>query len=169
MLILQRCCPQATIGQLLVHSYAGSDSRNTEGSTELRWLHNAQAAKQLSENYGIDFIVPYGTAVENLRRTSLNNAYDLTRDGTHLGFGHCQFAAACSYWQSVFAPRFNKSVIELATGGFTLPDPGDSSWTGNSAIPVTTNNSSIGAYAGLWACTNAFSLHNPQKETTETL
>lgn len=169
VLILQRCCPQATIGQLLVHSYAGSDSRNTEGSTELRWLHNAQAAKQLSENYGIDFIVPYGTAVENLRRTSLNNAYDLTRDGTHLGFGHCQFAAACSYWQSVFAPRFNKSVIELATGGFTLPDPGDSSWTGNSAIPVTTNNSSIGAYAGLWACTNAFSLHNPQKETTETL
>ena len=169
VLILQRCCPQATIGQLLVHSYAGSDSRNTEGSTELRWLHNAQAAKQLSENYGIDFIVPYGTAVENLRRTSLNNAYDLTRDGTHLGFGLCQFAAACSYWQSVFAPRFNKSVIELATGGFTLPDPGDSSWTGNSAIPVTTANSAAGAYAGLWACTNAFSLHNPQKETTETL
>lgn len=56
--------------------------------------------------YGIDFIIPYGTAVQNLRASSLNDGRDFSTDGTHLADGLGDYVAACCYWQSVFAPRF---------------------------------------------------------------
>ncbi len=104
--IIRQTNPQATIGFYIVHSYWSGYSGNKEKSSLERWENIATAIKDLRLNYGIDFIIPYGTAVQNLRSTPLNDGYDFSTDGTHLADGLGDYVAACCYWQSVFAPRF---------------------------------------------------------------
>lgn len=104
--IIRESNPQATIGFYLIHSYWGGYKGNTEKSSLDRWQNIANAIKDLRLNYGIDFIIPYGTAVQNLRASSLNDGRDFSTDGTHLADGLGDYVAACCYWQSVFAPRF---------------------------------------------------------------
>ena len=102
--------PQATIGYLMTHSYRGSYWANTEGSSLLRWRNTAEATKQLKQEYGIDFIIPYGTAVQNLRASSLNDGYEFSEDGTHMGDGLGDYVAGCCYFESLLAPRYGVSI-----------------------------------------------------------
>ena len=108
--LIKETNPQAVIGWLLVHSYAESNSQNIEGWTsEERWKRIADATKGIV-NLGIDFVIPYGTAVQNLRASSLNDASDFSSDGTHLATGLGDYVASCCYYQTLFAPRFGKSI-----------------------------------------------------------
>ena len=102
--------PQATIGYLMTHSYRGSYWVNSEGSSYLRWRNIADATKQLKLEYGIDFIIPYGTAVQNLRASSLNDGYEFSEDGTHMGAGLGDYVAGCCYFESLLAPRYGVSI-----------------------------------------------------------
>jgi hypothetical protein len=102
--------PQATIGYLMTHSYRGSYWANSEGSSYLRWRNIADATKQLKLEYGIDFIIPYGTAVQNLRASSLNDVYEFSEDGTHMGAGLGDYVAGCCYFESLLAPRYGVSI-----------------------------------------------------------
>ena len=102
--------PQATIGYLMTHSYRGSYWSNSEGSSYLRWRNIADATKQLKLEYGIDFIIPYGTAVQNLRASSLNDGYEFSEDGTHMGAGLGDYVAGCCYFESLLAPRYGVSI-----------------------------------------------------------
>ena len=102
--------PQATIGYLMTHSYRGSYWANSEGSSYLRWKNIADATKQLKLEYGIDFIIPYGTAVQNLRASSLNDGYEFSEDGTHMGAGLGDYVAGCCYFESLLAPRYGVSI-----------------------------------------------------------
>ena len=102
--------PQATIGYLMTHSYRGSYWANSEGSSYLRWRNIADATKQLKLEYGIDFIIPYGTAVQNLRASSLNDTYEFSEDGTHMGAGLGDYVAGCCYFESLLAPRYGVSI-----------------------------------------------------------
>ena len=102
--------PQATIGYLMTHSYRGSYWANSEGSSYLRWRNIADATKQLKLEYGIDFIIPYGTAVQNLRASSLNDGYEFSEDGTHMGAGLRDYVAGCCYFESLLAPRYGVSI-----------------------------------------------------------
>lgn len=102
--------PQATIGYLMTHSYRGSYWANSEGSSLLRWRNTAEATKQLKLEYGIDFIIPYGTAVQNLRASSLNDSYEFSEDGTHMGAGLGDYVAGCCYFESLLAPRYGVSI-----------------------------------------------------------
>ena len=104
--IIRQTNPLATIGFYIVHSYWSGYSGNKEKSSLERWENIATATKDLRLNYGIDFIIPYGTAVQNLRSSPLNDGYDFSTDGTHLADGLGDYVAACCYWQAVFAPRF---------------------------------------------------------------
>ena len=103
--------PQATIGYLMTHSYRGSYWANSEGSSLLRWKNIAEATKQLKLEYDIDFIIPYGTAVQNLRASSLNDSYEFSEDGTHMGAGLGDYVAGCCYFESLLAPRYGVSVL----------------------------------------------------------
>ncbi len=109
--LIKELQPQATIGFLLVHSYWDEYSGNKEKSSYERWKKIADSVKRLCEDYSINFVIPYGTAIENLRSSSLNNEYDLTRDGTHCSFGLGRYAAACCYYESLIAPRSGISVL----------------------------------------------------------
>ena len=102
--------PQATIGYLMTHSYRGTYWANSEGSSFLRWKNTAEAARQLKLEYGIDFIIPYGTAVQNLRASSLNDSYEFSEDGTHMGAGLGDYVAGCCYFESLLAPRYGVSI-----------------------------------------------------------
>jgi polyhydroxyalkanoate synthesis regulator phasin len=108
--IIRMTNPQATIGYLMTHSYRGSYWSNSEGSSFLRWKNTAEATKQLKQEYGIDFIIPYGTAVQNLRASSLNDSYEFSEDGTHLGAGLGDYVAGCCYFEALLAPRYGVSI-----------------------------------------------------------
>ena len=102
---------QAAIGFLLIHSYWGDYLGNLELSSYRRWQKISEATQRLAENYDVSIVIPYGTAVQNLRQSRLNNDYDLTRDGTHLDLGLARYAAACCYYQTVFYPRSSITVM----------------------------------------------------------
>ena len=108
--ILRMTNPQATIGYLMTHSYRGTYWANSEGSSFLRWKNTAEATRQLKLEYGIDFIIPYGTAVQNLRASSLNDSYEFSEDGTHMGAGLGDYVAGCCYFESLLAPRYGVSI-----------------------------------------------------------
>ena len=61
--------------------------------------------------YGIDMIIPTGTAIQNARSTNLNSPHGLTRDGKHLGFGVGLYVAACTWFEALIAPVFGVSVL----------------------------------------------------------
>ena len=96
--LIRRSQPGAAIGFLLVHSYWSDYPNNTERSSIERWKLIANSVRKLRANYGIDFVIPYGTAIQNLRSSSLNNEYDLTIDGTHCADGLADYTAACTYF-----------------------------------------------------------------------
>ena len=98
----------------MTHSYRGTYWANTEKSSLKRWENIVEATKQLKAEYGIDFIIPYGTAVQNLRASSLNDAYEFSDDGTHLGAGLGDYVAGCCYFQSLLAPRYGVSILGAA-------------------------------------------------------
>ena len=102
--------PQATIGMMLVHSYASNYAGNTERSSYDRWRLIAESVKKCCAEKGIGFVIPYGTAVQNLRATTLNNDMDLTADGIHCEYVLCRYTASCCYYETVLAPRTGISV-----------------------------------------------------------
>ncbi len=108
--LIKACQPQALIGFYVVHSYWSGFASNTERSSRARWQLAANSIDNLANDGLCDIVIPYGTAIENLRASSLNNEYDLTRDGTHLELGLARYAAACCYYESILAPRYGVSM-----------------------------------------------------------
>lgn len=108
--IIRTYQPEAEIGFTLTHS-SYSNSVGAKQTVEERWRLIKESTKKMKEHYGISFVVPYGTAVENLRLSRLNNIRYLTRDGHHLEQGLTRYAAACAYYQALVAPRSGISVL----------------------------------------------------------
>lgn len=156
--LIHRYQPQAVIGFLLVHSYCSEDVRNTEHSALDRWKLIASSIKKLTEDYDIDFIIPYGTAVQNLRSTSYNNEYDLTRDGTHLGIGLARYTAACCFYQSLLAPRCGISII----GNSAKYDVSEADPNFHSSISVNDDNACIAQIAADLAVKHPYECINPE-------
>ena len=155
--LLRKHQPKATIGFLLVHSYWSGYGGNTEKSSLERWKLIAKSAKQLRANYGIDFIIPYGTAIQNLRASSLNNEYDLTADGTHCANGIADYTAACTYFQSLFSPRYGVSVL----GNTARISVEQTETYPSSDISVTDENAPICQKAAFLAAYNWYECINP--------
>ncbi len=110
--VIKKHQPNAKLGFLLIHSYWSGYKNNKENlSSYDRWQLIANSVKSFCEDYDVDIVIPYGTAIQNLRSSSLNNEYDLTRDGTHCGYGLAQYTAACCYYESIIAPRSGISVL----------------------------------------------------------
>ena len=89
---------------LLVHAPTGQ-SEQKGLTTEQRWEQIVDAARQMQEQYGVELVIPYGTAVENLRLTEYNDEYSLCRDNLHLGLGLARYTAAAAYYEALVAPH----------------------------------------------------------------
>lgn len=160
--IINKCQKDALIGTYLIHSYWDEYGDNKEKSSEIRWNLIAQATKQICKDYNIDFVIPYGTAIENLRLTSYNRWHDLTRDDTHLGFGLAQYTANCCYFESVLKKRYNVSMYGIDMN-YKVSDNYLSKY-GEGCVDITEESNIIAQKAALYACEDMFNLWNPEKE-----
>ena len=149
--------PNAHIGFLLIHSYWDAYQGNTEQSSYLRWDKIAQSVKRVTEEYAIDYVIPYGTAVENIRKSSFNNEFDMTTDGSHCGRGLCRYTASCCYYESLLAPRTGVSCYGNAYRYEATGIDGDFP-----AISVSDANALLAQTAAVKAVTDMFHCNNPE-------
>ncbi|MCQ2958677.1 MAG: DUF4886 domain-containing protein [Bacteroidales bacterium] len=75
------------------------------------WEEIVATTDQMISLYGIDIIIPSGTAVENARTTLLNTEHSLTRDGHHIAYGTGHYLLACTLFETLFKPTFGISVL----------------------------------------------------------
>ena len=155
--ILRRTNPQASIGYLMIHSYKGDWRDNTEGDSLKRWINIAGSTKQFMESYGIDFVIPYGTAVQNLRATSLCDHNEFSNDGTHLANGLGDYVASCCYFQALFGPRFGVSIM----GNTYRQTDLDESLPG--VLNITDTTAPIAQKAAVLAVSNMWQVRNPEE------
>lgn len=160
--IIKKHQPNAKLGFYLIHSYWCDYSKNIENSSFDRWQLIANSTRSFCEEYNVDFVIPYGTAIQNLRTSSLNNEYDLTRDGTHCGYGLAQYTAACCYYEALIAPRSGISVlgnparIDVSNKESKYP-----------SINVTDDNAYIAQKAACLAIKDMYHCHNPETDDTQ--
>ena len=107
-------------------SFYGNSSTNA-------WKAYKRATRELMADTGITNIVPTGTAIINLRASSLNTAAmnEFTRDKYHLSEGVGRYAAACTLFEYFIKPKYGMSVL-----GNTCRYP-------SSAQPVTDANATL--------------------------
>lgn len=152
--------PQATIGTYLVHSYNTNNENYSKYGTSLdRWKACGEAVKSLKQNYGIDFVIPYGTAVQNLRSSSLQDNFQFSHDGTHLGRGLGCYVASCCYFQSLFAARYDVNIVGNPYNNISLSD------AANGEVPVNTANALVAQTAALLAVCDMFKVQNPDEHS----
>ena len=73
----------------------------------------ANATQLMKKGSGIDVIIPSGTALQNLRNTTLNDdPYDLTRDGYHSDLGAGRYVEACTWFLTLIKPCLSAYNIE---------------------------------------------------------
>lgn len=155
--IIKKHQPNAELGFHLVHSYWSGYSGNKEQSSYDRWQLITNSVKSFCDDYDVDFVIPYGTAIQNLRASSLNNEYDLTRDGTHCGYGLAEYTAACCYYESLIAPRCGISMV----GNPARIDVSDTE-SKYPSVNVTDENALIAQEAAYLATKDMYHCQNPE-------
>lgn len=73
---------------------------------------NIACCKKMMNRYGIDLIIPTGVAIQNARDTRLNDDMYLTRDYWHLNKGMARYIATATWFESLFKPVFNVTVMD---------------------------------------------------------
>ena len=155
--------PNATIAFNLVHASPSQSGGSTTALTQARWGKIAESCKWMVSNYGIDLIIPYGTAVENIRSSILNTSGNgLTRDNHHLGHGLARYVAAACYFQTVFAPRFGVSVLGNSYRYTVTEQQREEAGTyASGCIDVTNANAETAQMAAMLACNYMYENINP--------
>lgn len=161
--IIQNNQPDCTLGFLLIHSYDDEYANNLEQSSLTRWEHIANATQLFVNDFGIKVLIPYGTAIQNLRSTEFNNNASLTRDGSHLGYGLARYTAACCYYETLLSPRTGVSILgkDIPYEVEEIPE--------KSQYSVTVANMETAQKAAVLACLNPFVCINPNDFEIEEL
>lgn len=159
--------PQAHIGFLMVHA-SPRQMASGETTTREQWQRIANGAKWIAQNYGMDFVIPAGTAVENLRISKWGHidqdttkgfvAHQLTRDNHHMADGLCRYTGTCAYWETVFAPYFG---ITSYNCGWTYQSVTPPSGYEQDTIQVTAYNAQAAQMATMLAVNDMYTLNNP--------
>lgn len=146
--ILKTLQPQAELATYIVHS-APRDNANTDE----RWNEIAISAQKMAKMYDIDKIIPYGTAVQNVRNSSANPTHStLTSDSVHVNKGIGQYAAAACTFESIIAPRYGISIY-----GNTFRTSEEAT---SYIIPVTNNNAKIVQMCAIDAVNDMYNLEH---------
>lgn len=154
--ILANCTnPHVTIGFNMSWTYASFYEHSKRWGEEF-WLDVASTTEQVCEKDGIDLIIPTGTAIQNARNTSLMDASELTRDGIHLSFGVGRYIAACTWFQTLFAPMYGVSVLgNPSTHPFTLYEQQN---LGRSTMEVNDSNRILAQQCAYYATLHPYTL-----------
>ena len=91
--------------------------------------------------YGVDIVIPTGTAIQNARGTTLNTPHGLLRDDKHLAYGAGRYVAACTWFEALIAPVFDVSVVgNTAVHAITYNEQNNSIYE---TVPVTNENRTL--------------------------
>jgi len=107
--------PHAMLGTYIVHSYGNGYKFNYEGISYARWKNISNAVRRMTMEFPAFLaVIPYGTAIQNLHSSySDASGMDMTRDGTHLGYGLARFTASVCLFQTLFSKRYGVSVNDI--------------------------------------------------------
>ena len=76
---------------------------------------NITCCQYMSRLYGIDVIIPTGTAIQLARATYLNDDSYMTRDNWHLNTGIASYIASCTWYEKLFTPVFDVPVADVSS------------------------------------------------------
>lgn len=76
---------------------------------------NIACCQKMSQRYGIDVIIPTGTAIQLARGTRLNDAAYMTRDQWHLNLHIASYIASCTWFEALLRPVFGVPVVGNAS------------------------------------------------------
>ena len=88
--------------------YANQDTNEYDG-----WQKIVSATEEMIQKYGVDIIIPSGTAIQNARATKLNTEKSLTRDGHHIDLGIGRYIVACTLYESLFEPVYGITIQNI--------------------------------------------------------
>lgn len=147
--------PQAAIGVNLVHA-----SYTVCSNTDSLFHLIADSYHQFCIDYDVDFVIPYGTAIQNIRHTSINTTqYGFSNDLHHLAIGVGQYVANATYFETLITPRYGVSVL----GNQFRVDITDSQKEKNDypeeLVPVTDENAYLCQKAAILAIHDKFNIN----------
>ena len=158
--LLKTYNPNASIGYMNPQASPQNNPNTVE-----RWSQMANTTKWMQIQYGVDFIVPIATAIENIRQSSIttNAAHKLTEDNHHLANGLGKYVSAATLFQTLIGNRYGISVYgnSFRTEAGTAPSGYESD-----CIDVLTDSVAHTAQiAALLACSNMYEIRNPDEFT----
>lgn len=117
---------------------------------------NINETAMIAYNYGIDMIIPTGTAIQNARGSSLNTPHGLLRDSKHLAYGVGRYVAACTWFEALIAPVYGVSVVgNTAVHAITETEQTNSIYE---TAPVTDLNRTLCQQCAALAVANPFEI-----------
>lgn len=75
------------------------------------WRSIAETTRIVQNDYGFDFIIPAGTAIQNARNSALNDELQLTRDGSHIANGMGHYILGMTWFETFCKPVYGKSCL----------------------------------------------------------
>lgn len=162
--IIRTLQPSASIGFLFTHasnklSPVNPDSETKKLTTQT-WALMASVIKDFSKSYGVDFIIPVGTAIENLRASSLNTTnYNFSQDNHHLASGLAKYVAGATYFMSILGRKYGKTVYNSSYNTTSITPPeGDYA---NDMINVSPQNATKAQMCAILALNDMWNINNP--------
>lgn len=127
---------------------------NNFASQNAMYFAIAAHGKQVMENTQMDRIVSTGTAIQNLRTSSLNTPLDLTRDGWHLDRGLGFYTASCTVFESLLVPHLPGTTLD--GNSFRLSTSNTNPEGDQYTTPVTDDNVPVAIEAARHAVSKPF-------------
>lgn len=146
--------PMASIAINMTHAAGIYDDDSNNRFSELSIAHRKFASK-----YAPDIIIPYGTAVQNIRKSSINTTDNgFSHDNQHLAGGVGLYVAGAAYFESLIAPRYGVSIL-----GNTYR--ANAPIEGTEYVSVTDTNAYVCQMAAVLAVNNMWEAVNPDNIT----
>ena len=149
--------PQAAIGINMVHA-----AYNYNSNTNNLYQLIADSYHQFCIDYGVDFVIPYGTAVQNARQSSFNTTqYGFSNDKSHLAPGVGQYVACAAYFETLIAPRYGVSIMGNSYRVSITDSQRESATYPDELVSVTDENAYLCQKAAVLAVHDMYNINNP--------
>lgn len=162
IMILKKYQPQAAIGTTLVHSPSKKINAYKEASTYERWKNIARGVAKMQAEYGVDIVIPWGTALECLRQSSLNDAEsELTSDLQHPQYGLVVYTLGLVYFECIYGTRYGVSLLDDTWSRDMSPERANATYP-SSMYDINDETRPIAQRAAMLACYGMYSISNPE-------
>lgn len=122
----------------------------------------ADSYHQFCIDYGVDFIIPYGTAVQNIRQSLINTTeYGFSNDKLHLAPGIGQYVACAAYFETLITPRYGVSIMGNPYRVSISDSQRNSASYPDELISVTDENAYLCQKSAVLAVHDMFNINNP--------